>query len=176
MGKLKWETNESESVWPNLEVCFVAGYSMLLLFFFPLFHRRSRKERSAQANIIKHMLLLLTFHFRQRKTNLHNCEPGTTLSSQVFLKTASWSGTRYVWAVSKHKNEQQSNTEGFPQDWEKEIHWEKYSQQLQHLWEGGAQRFHTALKCFDKFFKMQLSVIILWLSLAMAVFVYVYVS
>lgn len=39
-------------------------------FFSPLFHRGSRKERSAQANIIKHMLLLLTFHFRQTKTNL----------------------------------------------------------------------------------------------------------
>lgn len=55
-------------------------------FFSPLFHRGSRKERSAQANIIKHMLLLLTFHFRQTKTNLHNCKPGPHFPVRCFSK------------------------------------------------------------------------------------------
>lgn len=82
MGKLKWE-------WVSLTKfgsLFSSRLQHVTSFFSPLFHRRSRKERSAQANIIKHMLLLLTFHFRQRKINLHNCKRGSHIPVRCFSK------------------------------------------------------------------------------------------
>lgn len=161
----------NECEWVSLTK-FGSLFCSSYFFFSPLFHRGSRKERSAQANIIKHMLLLLTFHFRQRKTNLHNCKPGPHFPVRCFSKQpADLEQDMYELWASTRINSNQTLRAFHETERKKSI--EKNTHNSCSICEKGERSVSTQPWNVSPHSSKCSSVIILWLSLAMAVFVYV---